>query len=94
MSLTKTDLHKRRDQKVLQHVIYANGNKSIPRQMVRVQKQVAAPLKGRHGRLEVGRKVAEGTPCHSFAVGGASLDRSLLDDAPPCSGSAPPPRER
>ena len=82
MSLTTTDLHKKRDQKVLQHVIYANGNKFIPRQMVRVQKQVAAPLKGRHGRREVGRMVAEESPCHSSAVGGASLDRSPLDDAP------------
>ena len=50
--------------------------------MVRGQKQVAAPLKGQHGRRGVGRMVAEGTPCHSSAVDGASLDRSLLDDAP------------
>ena len=73
-------------------MIDANQNKFIPRQMVRVQKQVAAPLKGRHGRRGEGRTVAEGSPGHSSAEGAASLDRSP-NDGPCSSGSAPPPRE-
>ena len=76
MSLAKTELHKRRDQKVLQHVINANRNIFIPRQMARVQRQVAAPLKEQHGRLGAGRMVAEGSPGHFSAGDGASLDRS------------------
>ena len=42
--------------------------------MARVQKQDAAPLKELYGRQEVGRRVEEGSPCHSSAVAGASLD--------------------
>ena len=57
-------------------MIDANQNKFIPRQMVRVQKQVAAPLKEQHGRRGVGRTVAEESLGHSFAVAGAGLDRS------------------
>ena len=93
MSVAKTDLHTRRDQKVLQRVINANPNKFTPKQMVRVQTQDVALLKGRHGRRGEGRMVVEGSPCHSSAVGGSSLDRSP-SGGPGSSGSAPPPRER
>ena len=61
--------------------------------MVRVQMQDVAPLKGRHGRRGEGRTVVEGSPCHSSAVGGSSLDRSP-NGGRGSSGSAPPPRER
>ena len=59
----------------MQHVINANRNKFIPRQMVRVQKQVAAPSKGRHGKRGVDRTVAEGSRGHSSVAGGSILDR-------------------
>ena len=57
-------------------MINANRNIFIPKQMARVQKQVAAPLKERHGRLGAGHMVAEGSPGRFSAAGGASLDRS------------------
>ena len=44
--------------------------------MVRVQKQAAAPSKGRHGKRGVDRTVAEGSRGHSSVAGGSILDRS------------------
>ena len=77
MRLTRTDCSKRGDQKVMRDLCVIDAkkrNKFTPRQMARVQKLAAAPLKQPHGRQAVGRRVAEGSLDHFSVEDVASLD--------------------